>query len=1118
MFSSSWEQRKKSYDVVVVGSGYGGAISAARIATANLNKKPSVCVLERGKEWWPGNHPFPDTLRDVTAEFNGPANPLGLYELTTYRDISVIKGCGLGGTSLINANVAVTPDPEVFDMTGWPQALSWDLLRPYYDRARATLGAGPDPRAWTYPKVQAMDRRAREVGLRAKPLDLAINFTAQGTNEHGVPCNPCLACGDCTTGCNHLSKNTLYMNYLPMARNAGAAIFTHSKVEWIEKVPGGGWRVRGRNYSDSTLGESFAIEAGSVILAAGSICSTEILLRSALRGGLSLSPAVGTRFSCNGDFFGLAYNGDFVTQVTGFGFNTDAPAAQHPPGPAIVSGIHYHASADVADRFQIEDLTIPTAYVAAARRAFPLLPREDTDAGDEADERLRIQRDLDPSVAYDLNGALNHTMFYLVMGFDDARGRMVLDTPWNDPHGRTRVIWDEAGRQRLYTRLHEELRRHARALGAGYIANPLWSFLDIRHLLTAHPIGGCPIGEDHEHGAVDEFGRVFSAEGSVHDGLMVVDGALLPGSIGVNPFLTISALAERIAERKVRQLGGEAYPAPPPMVAVPAINPLDVARMEEAELERLFRERPTGPIESILNGGRRTIDVAGGVIENDTCWRGFFPRGHVLNAMSSALFTGFQKRFSKEAGGTYAGVTSDTDGRIRAANTIEEIVVTDKDASAEPGRYLLLRYIDPPWQGFYDLLKIVHDDVIVGRVYLGAFPHGVRMFTFAMTRVYRLDQMRIDDHRELFGAGSAPSKEDLAGTWRMDVISNANQLRELAYLEFQAKPDGRFESRFQIAGLFEGLLTPRFLKDHFELHDFTPFHDEIRKAGDAALVGKYVADLPDGLAAVAPAGSMGLFHVEEAGRFGCYYVLTRAGQDRLPTNTVLRPFLDVHLPDGLGMTFDEEMVGWYAPGLDDPAAGRPDGAVDCSFRLRMTVRDLNDFIESQGHEARPAGTIRFARFGAQAPVSRPVDEARSRFSYLVVNPRTGEAEMQYYLEFATDDGKKFVLDAHKYMRKDRAAGAGAALEVIEDYTTLYGRLYALNGEERQQVGAAYLKFRTFEDLAAAGSLIDFLRSFQVTGTDDPVLRTQGLLRFFAFTAQFVQHEYDPLAPPTGVPG
>ena len=214
------------------------------------------------------------------------------------------------------------------------------------------------------------------------------------------------------------------MNYLPMARNAGAQIFTEKKVDWIEKAPDGGWHVHGHHTED---GGSFTLQAANVILAAGSINSTELLMRSQVHG-LSLSPAVGTRFSCNGDFFGLAYNGDFRTQVTGFGNHPESPAAQYLPGPAIVSAIHYDGALPASQRFQIEDLTIPSAYAAAARRAFPTLPPTAGAAGGGAAASQRIQRDLDPGVAYDPDGALNHTMFYLVMGIDDARGRMVFDS------------------------------------------------------------------------------------------------------------------------------------------------------------------------------------------------------------------------------------------------------------------------------------------------------------------------------------------------------------------------------------------------------------------------------------------------------------------------------------------------------------------------------------------------------------------------------------------------------------------------------------------------------------------------------------------------------------------
>src|ERR1035438_101005 len=134
MLSTPWEQRKSSYDIVIIGSGYGGAIAAARLAGANLNPNPAVCILERGKEWKPGD--YPEDIPGILAATRSDPNPLGLYELLNYSDISVIKGSGLGGTSLINANVAIVPDPDVFDEFNWPTEIRYNDLQPYYDRAR----------------------------------------------------------------------------------------------------------------------------------------------------------------------------------------------------------------------------------------------------------------------------------------------------------------------------------------------------------------------------------------------------------------------------------------------------------------------------------------------------------------------------------------------------------------------------------------------------------------------------------------------------------------------------------------------------------------------------------------------------------------------------------------------------------------------------------------------------------------------------------------------------------------------------------------------------------------------------------------------------------------------
>ena len=287
---------------MVIGSGYGGAISAARLATANPSPKPDICILERGKEWQPGN--YPETAPDVLAATRSDINPLGLYEFLNYPDISVIKGSGLGGTSLINANVAIVPDREVFEQFHWPASVNYDTLFPYYARARQALAANPHPRAMQLAKVQALDRRAKELGINATALDIVVNFSVDGPNAFGVNQKPCTNCGNCVSGCNVGAKNTLYMNYLPMAAKAGATILTQTKVEWLEKLAAGGWRIHGKHVQDGGDGDSFTLDAGEVILSAGSLNSTEILLRSEMHG-LSVSPALGTRFSGNGDFFGL---------------------------------------------------------------------------------------------------------------------------------------------------------------------------------------------------------------------------------------------------------------------------------------------------------------------------------------------------------------------------------------------------------------------------------------------------------------------------------------------------------------------------------------------------------------------------------------------------------------------------------------------------------------------------------------------------------------------------------------------------------------------------------------------------------------------------------------------
>jgi hypothetical protein len=235
--------------------------------------------------------------------------------------------------------------------------------------------------------------------------------------------------------------------------------------------------------------------------------------------------------------------------------------------------------------------------------------------------------------------------------------------------------------------------------------------------------------------------------------------------------------------RKIRQLGGEEYPDPKPLVSMAQLGSkemiqfnLDVATYNEGQLEALFRRSSTLGIDTLVNsGGTPVIDVANQTIRNDACWKGLFPQGNI-----------------QLQNGKYTGVTSDTDDRIQARNSLEVInVAHNSKGTLEAGQYILLRYLDPPWQGFYDVFKVIDEDLLIGRAYLGEYPNGARLFTFPMLRTYSFAQMTVSDHAALYTGGTAPAAADLHGIWRMDVISNANHAAGIAYLEFISRPDGR---------------------------------------------------------------------------------------------------------------------------------------------------------------------------------------------------------------------------------------------------------------------------------------------------------------------------------------
>jgi len=555
--SLSLDAMQPRYDVVVVGSGYGGGIAASRLSRAG--KK--VCLLERGKEFLPGE--FPDTLPEAAGEMQFQTQKgrigteTGLFDFHVNEDINAVVGCGLGGTSLINANVLIEADERVYTDPAWPADFLADRdagLKKGFERARAMLGANPYPAGTPgFPalkKTEAHRKSSQEIDCEFKLLDLAVNFTKHENdlNPVGVTQTPCINCGDCVSGCNHTAKNTVQMNYLPDACNHGAEIFTEVNVRFVERQADH-WVVHfdpvGAARAVFCVENPF-VKADFVILAAGTLGSTEILLRSKEKG-LPLSDKLGQRFTGNGDLLGFSYNND--QEINGMGWGKHEPDQKHPVGPTITSIIDTRAaSADYKEGMSIEEGAIPgplTHALPGVMAALSKLIGKDTDSGvmDFINEK---GRELLGLVLGAYHGATQNTQTYLIMTHDSVGGVMKLKDD------RLRIEWPEVGKEKIFEKADKQLLKLTKALGGTYVPNPIWSNRSLypkffgNDLMTVHPLGGAFMAEHGAEGVTNHKGQVFTGEnGAVHDGLYVADGAIIPTSIGTNPLLTICAIAER---------------------------------------------------------------------------------------------------------------------------------------------------------------------------------------------------------------------------------------------------------------------------------------------------------------------------------------------------------------------------------------------------------------------------------------------------------------------------------------------------------------------------------------------------------------------------------------------
>jgi cholesterol oxidase len=549
----------EEFDVVVVGSGFGGAVSAYRLASAGL----SVCLFERGRAYAPGS--FARTPAASSMNVWDPSEGLhGLFDLWSFRRTEALVSAGLGGGSLIYANVLIRMHPNWFysQIPGhatkpWP--ITYADLEPHYREVERMLKPRRYPN--NYVAVTDKTRRFKQAALEAnykwyRPK-LAITFGEHpeipevfddgSGNLHGVPRLGCRRTGQCDVGCNNGSKNTLDLTYLSQIDRRCGKIFTDCEVKIFRRV-GEHWHVGyvlhkppGERRRRAVKPPMRQVRARALILAAGTFGTNFLLMRN--RSALpAISDRLGHGFSGNGDFLGLlthakevldASNGPVITSTIRRPDWADNAESERLPDAPLG---HYVQDAGYPNAVEwFSELTPPTGLVRRGARLAVARARMALTGNSVANVSQNVAELLDDG------RQSSRIMPMLGIGRDAPDSVLSLHQGFLDleqGHGS-----DEYVRQ-----VRETFREIAKSMNARY-----WDYMSrtLSRFITVHPLGGVGMAANARDGVVDSWGRVFG-----YKDLYVADGSVMPGPIGPNPAFTIAALADRFSQRLAHELTG----------------------------------------------------------------------------------------------------------------------------------------------------------------------------------------------------------------------------------------------------------------------------------------------------------------------------------------------------------------------------------------------------------------------------------------------------------------------------------------------------------------------------------------------------------------------------------